>query len=296
MTAAKAVVAVLGAVSVDASECSNTTLQAAKQSGDVAVDSKGNVWFTANDEDNIVWMCPEDGECRSMGMGWDWPSGIAVDDSGVVPIVYVSEGDDHAPKVKKCTWNDGQSDEEFSCSEFGSGWNSPRGLSLDKEGNIFITNAYGDRYGVWKCSPSADCTVVGDSDRWSHYPPDCVAADSQGNVYVTGGDEDSGDANYVKKCTSTGTCSDFGGDWPKGGGYDNAIAVGPDDNVYISDSGTNTLIRCSLDNVCENVGAFDGGVNMVIDQNGIFFVVDGYTSEGGLRRVCLSPSTKDIQV
>jgi len=296
MMAATAFVGAFGLVSVGASECANATLKVAKQTGDVAVDSKGNVWFTANDDDNIVWMCPEDGECRSMGEGWDWPSGIAVDDSGDVPIVYVSEGDDHAPKMKKCMWNVGQADDEFSCSEFGSGWNSPRGLSLDDKGNVFITNAYGDRYGVWKCSPSADCTVIGDSDKWPHYPPESVAVDSQGNVYVTGGDEDAGDANYVKKCTSAGACSDFSGDWPKGGGYDNAIAVGPDDALYISDSGTNTLIRCSSDAVCENIGAFNGGVNMVIDQNGIFYVGDGYTSDGGLRKVCLPPSVNDIIV
>jgi len=287
MTAAKTLVGAWGAVSVGASDCVNATLRSAQQSGDVAVDSKGNVWFTANSDDNAVWMCPEGGECLSMGTGWDWPEGIAVDDSGAIPVVYVSEGDDHAPKVKKCTW-DG---EEFSCAEFGSGWNSPRGLALDKEGNVLITNAYGQRYGVWKCSPSADCTLVGDSNRWPHYPPDCVAADSQGNVYVTGGYEDSGDANYVYKCSAAGACSHFGGDWAKGGGYDNAIAVGPDDYVYISDSGTNTLIRCSPDNVCENVGAFDGGENMVIDHNGVFYIADG-----GLRRVCLPPPSEDVLV
>jgi DNA-binding beta-propeller fold protein YncE len=238
-----------------------------------------------------------------MDKNFEDPDGIAVDDSGAVPVVYVSEGSyEGPPKVNKCAWHIGQSEEWFNCSDFGgsnASWTIPHGLAVDSEGNVFITYHYWNA-GVWKCSPSADCTSVGDTDLWLHYLPERVAVDSQGNVYVSGQYEQDtsyvhdNNASYVKKCTSTGTCADFGGDWPKNGGGRNPIAVGSDDTVCIIDSSTNTLIRCSPDNVCEkvDVGAFQGAKSMVIDRNSALYIMD----DGGLHRVCLSPSMNDIQV
>jgi len=286
-----------GVLSAHAFGCENTTLYSASQASDLAVDSKGNVWFTDSLEDK-VWMCPsngengEYGECSTMGTGWNSPHGIAVyyavDQAATV--VYVSEDEE---VVKQCMYTPGMPQGGFSCSDFGDGWNSARGLAVDTEGNVFITNAYGVRFGVWKCTPSALCMLVGDSDQWPHYLPDGVAVDSQGNVYVTGGYEDPGESDYVKKCTSTGICSSFGGHRLYNSAYNNAIAVAGDDVVYICDVLSQVLIRCSIDSVCEDVGTFDcGGSNMVIDGHGSFFTANRH----GLSRYCLSPSMKDIQI
>lgn len=134
---------------------------------------------------------------------------------------------------------------------------------------------------------------MGDSHSWPHYTPDCLAVDSKQNVYVTGGYEDAGDANYVKKCVApTWDCADFSGDWKKGGSYDNPIAVDINDNVYISDQGRHELLRCTPDNKCQNLGAFDGGNNMVVAVPGIFYVADG----AELHRVCLPQLTADVVV
>merc|ERR1712070_317036 len=228
----------------------------------------------------------------AMGGGWNRPNGIAVrdwnyDNTGV----YITEGDDSDAKVKRCSYMIyGKEKPKFECFEFGRGWNSPRGVAVDAWEHVFVTNAYSPHYGVWKCNSHAVCTLIGDSDRWP-LTPDCLAADPQGNVYITGGYEDSGESNYVKKCTSTGVCSDFSGDWPKGGGYDNSIAVDPHNNVFICDAGTQTLIKCSTDNVCENLGAFgcDGG--MTIDKQGILYTADSH----GLNMYCL-PSLIDSTI
>jgi streptogramin lyase len=302
MMVAKAFLVAAGAVFSGATQCSNTTLHVTQEFGDVAVDSKGNVWFTAEAVgEQGVWICPRNERyptCNNLDAGvWDWAQGIAVDDAGDVPFVFVSgcyktQGPCE-PKVKRCTWNESV---PFSCEDFGGGWQSPRGLAVDKKGSIFIADTAGDSVGLWKCSVvDADCSLVGDSDSWPGLP-NCVAADSQGNVYVTGGSipVDGLQDSYVKKCTSSGSCSDFSGDWPKSA-FTNAIAVGPDDEIYINDIGTHTLLQCSPDNECDRVGAFDDRVNNIaIDENGVFYAAEG--DNRGLRRICLSPSIKGIQV
>jgi streptogramin lyase len=307
MTVAKAFMKAWGLVSVGAVECETTTLPMTNPRGDVAVDSKGNVYFTDWKRER-AYMCPENvwmwGECKALDRHFGDPDGIAVDASGAVPVVYVSEGIplDTAPKVHKCSWHIGQSEEWFNCSDFGgsnASWTLPHGLAVDSEGNVFITYHYDFSHGVWKCSPSAVCASVGGTDLWLHNPPERVAVDSQGNVYVSGYYEpdlpyEHKNASYVKKCTSTGACADFGGDWPRSGGG-HAIAVGSDDTVYITDSGgTDALIRCSPDNVCErvDVGAFQGAKSMAIDRNNALYIMD----DDGLHRFCLSPSMNDIQV
>lgn len=301
MAAAKAFMGTFGVVSVNAFRCENRTWEHYPiHTKDLAVDSYGRIWIT-DSLANQVYMCPESisgipfSGCSIMGTGWNLPYGIAVYNAGRddAVIVYVSEADESAPKVKQCMF-DGWASGNFSCSDFGDDWASPRGLAVDAEGNVIITNVYGDRYGVWNCTPSEVCTLAGASNRWPHYPPDRVAADSQGNFYVSRGYElhDLGGSNYVKKCLPYGYCSDFGGDLVNGGGYDSAMAVAGDDTVYICDTGSQTLIRCSNDNVCENLGAFYCDGNMVIDVRGFFYI----GKQDGFRRYCLPPSMKDIQI
>lgn len=310
MTAATALLVAFGAVSAGASECSNSTfIVAMQQSGDAALDSKGNVWFTTNIENSSVWSCPKDlsHQCREMGGGiWGQPQGIAADNYGDFPSVFVAEySDAHGkPKVKQCTWNDHV---PFACTDFGSGWNLPHDVVVDKNGSIFILDLSGAEGSVWKCSRAAVCTMVGDIS--GAYGLDRLAVDSQGTIYVT---RIYRDTWSVSRCTSTGNCSNFYSGSNIVGRHVSSVAVGPDDSVYLSfsvpDSPDELLVRCPPDHEwdewrpdhdCETVGAFGsehwrgyvGVGNMVIDEDGAF-----YTAGGGLRRICVSPAMQDIQV
>jgi hypothetical protein len=231
------------------------------------------------------------------GEEWGRPQGIAVDDSGDVPYLFVAECGDRCdngnPKVKQCTYDELQ----LSCTDFGSRWNSPSDVVVDNNGIIFILDMSGADGRVWKCSRSAVCSLV---DGFSG--DGRLAVDSQGTVYTTSSYRDSWS---VSRCPSTGNCSNFYSGSNHVGRRVSAVAVGPDDgvylNVYFSHSDDQLLIRCPPDHVwdewqpdhdCETVGAFDDvDGNMVIDEDGAF-----YTAGGGGRRICLSPAIQDIQV
>eukprot|EP00927_Polykrikos_kofoidii_P070955 TRINITY_DN6730_c2_g1_i4.p1 TRINITY_DN6730_c2_g1~~TRINITY_DN6730_c2_g1_i4.p1 ORF type:complete len:314 (-),score=53.16 TRINITY_DN6730_c2_g1_i4:228-1094(-) len=248
----------------------------------IALDADENVYiaesFGRGHQDGYVVKCSALGQCQNFSSNLDFPTGVAVAADGTV---YISFGDDHAPGIKKCT-------PAGECADFSSDWNSPRGLDVDGAGNVYVANAYGNKHGVWRCTPDGSCKVVGDSQNWPHYPPELVAIDSLGNVYVTGGDEDSGDSNYVKKCTKDSACSDFSGDWPKGGGYRNPVAVDSLDNVYIADSDTGLLRKCTSSGECNAVTVsglkrFKGGDAMRIGSNGAAYVSESHS----VNRYCL---------
>jgi hypothetical protein len=310
MTTARALLVALGAFPAGASECSNTTfLVALEQSGDVALDSKGNAWFTSNIDNSSVWSCPTDQshQCQEIGdQVWRQPQGIAVDNLGDQPTIYIAEySDAHGnPAVKSCKWND---DGTLACIDFGDGWSVPLDVVVDRSGSIFIADRQGKDCNVWKFSRSGDGTF----DRTlvtSTWGLDSLAVDSQGTVYVTSFYQDRWS---VSRCASTGNCSDFYyGSRVSAGSLLKAVAVGPDDSVYLSLVEScppdhecppyDHIIRCPPehewdehhpDDDCDDLGAFDGVGKMVVDENGGI-----YTAGGGLRRICLSPSMQEIQV
>lgn len=294
--ALKTFVGAWGAVSVSASECVNATLApnlGTSYSTDMAVDANGTVWLTSYTD---VYMCP-DGECQGLigdPQNWMFISGIAVDVSNGDAVIYVS----HIGGLRKCTLTDWIVNpvdirKKLECIEFGNDFmEAPSGLDLDHDGNVLVTVNSPSR-AVKKCSPSAPsarCVSVGGTDRWlADFHVEIgqltgVAADSTGNTYVSGMKGSRGNHTlFVVKCTSAGTCEDFGSQLdrdqfaPVGAlglatsKDDPSLAVGPDDYVYISDAGKHS--RCSPDGFCENIAALDGSVgNMAIDQDGMTYV------------------------
>lgn len=317
-----------GAVSVGASECVNATVQSdlgAVVVTGVAVDSKSTVWFTSTVDDvygptiqnpeDKVQMCPVDGDCVSVGSDWARPQGIVVDDSDGVTTVYISERGKEGTHpesasigagVRKCILHVGQTGAVLDCVQF-EHWTSPSGLALDHEGNVLVTQ----RFGVWKCSPSADCALLGGTylgGAGSDAEKD-VAVDSRGNVYVTGTHESPTQGSppivFVWKCIPDLPCHEFGPTWHQAENREAlGLAVGPDDHVYIRDAVSHNFIRCSPDGFCENI-AFDGGFGkMAIDQHGIIYTVSSEAchdhkpgcSQLELRKFCFDLPTDIIQV
>lgn len=195
---------------------------------------------------------------------------IAVDDSGIQggnTTLYISQDNG----VMKCTNRYGYA--RLDCLPFGEDWDEPHRLDLDHEGNLLVTNAQGyhpsdappvKTHGVWRCSPRADCVLVGGSDDW--LDPRGVAADSKGTVYMSGNDH-----GFLKKCTSAGACKEFGAQM---GAIGQGVAVGPDDYVYMTDADTHSFTRCSPDEVCEKFApdGFPDGP-MALDPYGAVYTV-----------------------
>lgn len=292
MMGAKAFVAAFGVVSVNA-QCENRTHIHALPASDLSVDLMGQVWITdtAGDQvykcpahDETCASCPDYATCFSMGSGWNRPRAIAVSTAvhEAAPVVYVSEDS----KVKQCEESNGV----FSCRDFlhWSEATSIAQLAVDSAGNVFLGGEFGD---VLKCTPGAQCGMFVDSYDVLYTPPSGLAADSQGNVYIASGP---GDWTSLKKCDPSGHthCSTLLTSSLDGFSGNSSIAVGKDDDVYICDSGLQTLTRCSSHEECENLGAFECDGSIGIDENNFLFLAGA----DGLSRYCLSPSMKAIQI
>jgi sugar lactone lactonase YvrE len=135
---------------------------------------------------------------------------------------------------------------------------APQGLAVDGQGNVYIADSYNGR--VRKVSPGGTITTFagtgkpgpdGDggpatSARLQY--PSAVAADAQGNVYITGLTDD----NRVRKVSRGGTITTFAGggsSFGDGGPATSAqlhgpvgVAVDGQGNVYIADS-VNARVR-----------------------------------------------------
>ena len=135
--------------------------------------------------------------------------------------------------------------------------NYPRGVAVDGKGNVYIADLSNLR--IRKVSPSGTITTFAGNGRYGSsgdggpatsarlYYPYAVAADRQGNVYITDGREDDLSHAVVRKVSPRGTITTFAGTGIAGfsgdGGPATAaqlsgpagVAVDGKGNVYISD-------------------------------------------------------------
>lgn len=261
--------------------CTNTTLVEGPVHSTVpnsfcdvktTMDSSGRVWFTSpNVTDSLdvahsIFMC-HDNECVSEPIDFNGGSdgcmeGIAVDDSGPVPIVYVADYDytEHISTslihIRKYMWGSASAVDHF---QFENDFNDIDGMAIDPEGNVFIFIA--GRFGrLFKCSPSG-------CDRFTNFDFDSdgrgLAADSRGNLYVSRQFGTVGKHGVIK-CTSKGKCEAL--QWEgllDAYAYPNrveTVSIGPDDDVYlhatVDKEEIHRLYRCSPHNACSLVGEF----------------------------------------
>ena len=146
-------------------------------------------------------------------------------------------------------------------------FDSPRAVATDRAGNIFVADTGNGR--IQKFSPNGTfVTSIATTD------PNGLAIDRAGNIYVA----EIGSKHRVQKLAPDGT---FIAEWaPKLYGP-RRIAIGPDNSIYVVDSGGNRIVKLSPDGqVLASWGSEGSG--------------DGQFR--GLSSVAVDPTTKRVYV
>ena len=112
-------------------------------------------------------------------------------------------------------------------------FDNPKGLAIDSAGNIFVADTGNGR--IEKFSPNGTfITSMAATD------PNGIAVDRAGNIYVAEIDS----RHRVEKLGPDGT---FIAAWAPGLYGPRKIAIGPDDSIYVVDSGRNRIVKFAPD-------------------------------------------------
>jgi DNA-binding beta-propeller fold protein YncE len=113
-------------------------------------------------------------------------------------------------------------------------FDSPTAMAVDPNGNILVADTGNGR--IEKFSPNGTfVTSIGQFEA-----PNGIAIDHTGNIYVA----EIGSKHRVQKLGSDGT---FIAEWAPGFYGPRRIAIGPDNSVYVVDSGHNRIVKFSPD-------------------------------------------------
>jgi DNA-binding beta-propeller fold protein YncE len=113
-------------------------------------------------------------------------------------------------------------------------FDSPTGIAVDPNGNILVADTGNGR--IEKFAP--DGTFIASIQQLE--APSGIATDRAGNIYVS----EIGSRHRVQKRGPDGT---FIAAWAPGLYGPRKIAIGPDDSIYVVDSGRNRIVKVSAD-------------------------------------------------
>jgi DNA-binding beta-propeller fold protein YncE len=148
---------------------------------------------------------------------------LAVTQSAI-GIVMLADTDVLEPPVTRFEGGHGSGRGQFD---------NPHGLAVDSAGNIFVADTGNGR--IEKFSPNGTfVTSIAALD------PNGIAIDRAGNIYVA----EIGSKHRVQKLGADGT---FIAEWAPGLYGPRKIAIGPDDSIYVVDSGRNRIVKFSPD-------------------------------------------------
>ena len=113
-------------------------------------------------------------------------------------------------------------------------FDSPTGIAVDPNGNVLVADTGNGR--IQKFSPNGTfVTIVGQFEA-----PSGIAVDRMGNIYVA----EIGSKHRVQKLGPNGK---FIAEWAPGFYGPRRIAIGPDDSIYVVDSGDNRIVKLGPD-------------------------------------------------
>lgn len=261
------------------------------KSESVAVDTAGNIYFADSKQQVICRVNPsgavniiagKTGTCGSSdGVGAEarfrYPHGIAIDTTG---NIYVADSGNNT--IRRIT-PDGLVSTIAGLagaagSSDGAGMDArfryPIGVAVDALRNIYVADVYNgtirkiNARGVVS-TIAGQAGILGAADGRGNYPrfnlPISLAVDGSGNVYVADMLN-----NAIRKISWTGTVITWAGTMSYVSGYADGfgkgarfshpcgIAVDKSGNIYVADSGNNTIRRISPDRVVTTLAGVSG--------------------------------------
>jgi DNA-binding beta-propeller fold protein YncE len=160
-------------------------------------------------------------------------------------------------------------------------FDSPAAIAVDASGNVFVADTGNGR--IEKFSPTgaflASIRTKG-SGHGQFSEPSGIAIDRDGNIYVA----EIGSKHRVQKLGPDGT---FIAEWAPGLYGPRRIAIGPDDSIYVDDSGRNRIVKFSPDGQLlaswgsegSSEGQFKGVSSVAVDPaNNKVYVADPLNS------------------